>query len=192
VTPADSARIPNLGPYYDAQDYAGIVRRFLILAIDGFVAAGVFLLLVVIDILLHPDAPPRLSRAVFYGGAGFSYAYFVLLEASALGTLGFLLTGVKIVTLEGKRPSMLRMTPRFLMWILGPINAIFDLYWMTGDEFKQTLRDKFTGTLVVRKHAIPAGSGEIRLNRYQLLGYSLVFYEVDKPKPELLPKAPSA
>jgi hypothetical protein len=58
---------------------------------------------------------------------------------------------------------------------------MFDLLWLTGDDYKQTLRDKFAGTVVIRKKAVPAGTGEIRLNRYQMLGYSFVFYEVRKP-----------
>src|SRR5207249_2120250 len=121
------------------------------------------------------------------GWIGFCYAYLVFLEASPIGTLGFLLTGVKIVTLKGERPSFLRMTFRLLLWFLGPFNVLVDLWWLTGDDCKQTLRDKCAGTIVIRKTAVPAGHGEITLKRYQLLAHSFVFYEVRKPEaaPEL-------
>jgi hypothetical protein len=58
------------------------------------------------------------------------------------------------------------------------MNALVDFYWLTGDDHQQTLRDKFAGTLVVRKDAVPAGEGPIRLNRNHFLGQSFVFYEV--------------
>jgi uncharacterized RDD family membrane protein YckC len=172
---------PKLGQYYDMGDYAGVIRRFFIIAVDSCVAIGALIVLVAVQSIINPHKPAQISEVILCWWIGFCFAYFVVLEASPLGTLGFLLTGVKIVTLEGKRPSILRMTFRFLLWILGPINAIIDLYWMTGDDFKQTLRDKYASTLVIRKRAVPAGTGEIRLNRYQILSYSFVFYEVTRP-----------
>jgi uncharacterized RDD family membrane protein YckC len=112
---------------------------------------------------------------------GFAFAYLVLLERSSVGTLGYLLTGVRIVTLKGERPSILRMTYRLLLWVAGPFHPFVDFTWLTGDEFRQTLRDKPAGTVVVRKSAVPAGVGELRLNRYQFQTFSFVFYEVRKP-----------
>ena len=158
------------GVVYADGDYAGFFRRLLIIGIDLAVLGCAWGLLSVFG----------MSPSVFYGGAGLSWAYLTLLEARA-GTLGFWLTRTRIITLEGKRPSVLRMTFRLLLWIFGPIHAFVDFFWLGGDAYKQTLRDKFAGTLVVRKSATPVGRGDIRLNRYQFLMFSLVFYEVSKP-----------
>jgi len=172
---------PELGNLYPPSDHAGLFRRFAILAIDLGVVLLAFVAIKAVQLFFQPEDSSRITRTEFWIWVGFSYAYFVLLEASALGTLGFFLTGVKIVTLKGERPSILRMTFRLLLWILGPINAVVDFYWLTGDDCKQTLRDKFAGTLVIRKDAVPAGVGPIRLNRYHFLGQSFVFYEVVGP-----------
>ena len=161
---------PAPGVVYADGDYAGFFRRFAIIGVDLAVLAGLWGLLSAFE----------MSRTVFYVGAGLTWAYLTLLETT-LGTLGFWLTGTRIVTLEGKRPGVFRMTFRLLLWIFGPINAFVDFFWLAGDAYKQTLRDKFAGTLVVRKAATPVGTGDIRLNRYQFLGFSLVFYEVTKP-----------
>jgi uncharacterized RDD family membrane protein YckC len=167
----------EMGPYYAPADYAGLFRRFAILFVDGFVA---FIALGIIGVALNDPGDRSITPAQLSSFAVFCWLYFVVLETYA-GTLGFLVTRVRIVTLKGERPGLFRMTFRFLIWILGPINALVDFIWLTGDDYKQTLRDKIAGTLVIRKDAVPAGTGEIRLNRYQLLGHSFVFYEVKKP-----------
>ena len=166
------------GVLYADGDYAGFFRRFLILGVDAAVLAGLWAILLFLQRVLDPDVP--LSGTLFWVGAGLSWAYLTLLEAT-VGTLGLRMTGTRVVTLEGKRPTVFRMTFRLLIWIFGPINAFVDFFWLGGDAYKQTLRDKFAGTLVVRKSATPVGTGDIRLNRYQFLVFSLVFYEVSKP-----------
>ncbi|HVE39275.1 MAG TPA: RDD family protein [Planctomycetota bacterium] len=167
-------RAPEMGPYYAPDDYAGIFRRVVILVVDGLALGLSGLVALALSELLH-------TRAFVLGWLVFAYVYLAFLEATPIGTLGFLVTGVKVVTLKGERPSLLRMTFRLLLWILGPINFLIDLYWMTGDDFRQTLRDKCAGTLVIRKAAVPAGQGEITLKRYTLLSYCFVFYEIRRP-----------
>ncbi|HEV3028170.1 MAG TPA: RDD family protein, partial [Planctomycetota bacterium] len=114
-SPATSG--PDLGKYYVPSDYAGLFRRFAIIAIDLGVVILAFVALKAVQLWLQPDDASRITRSEFWFCVGLSYVYFVCLEASALGTLGFLLTGVKIVTLKGERPSCLRMTFRLLLWI---------------------------------------------------------------------------
>jgi uncharacterized RDD family membrane protein YckC len=176
---APAIRAPEMGHYFAPQDHAGLFRRFLIITVDLAVAALAAIAIAAIG--MAADEGGSLPALSVYAWIAFCYAYFVFLEASDIGTLGFRVTGVRIVTLKGERPSLLRMTFRLLIWVLGPINVLVDLFWLTGDENKQTLRDKFAGTLVVRKRAHPLGTGEIRLNRYQFLGNSFVFYEVTRP-----------
>jgi uncharacterized RDD family membrane protein YckC len=179
MTDTPAVRAPEMGRYFSPQDHAGLFRRFLIIAVDLSVAALAAIAIAAVGIA--SGAEERIPPLCVYSWLAFCYADFVFLAATDIGTLGFIVTGVRIVTLKGERPSVLRMTFRLLIWILGPINVVVDLLWLTGDDYKQTLRDKFAGTLVVRKSARPVGTGEIRLNRYQVLGQSFVFYEVTRP-----------
>lgn len=168
---------PETGLHDAPSDSAGLFRRFAILFIDASVA---FAALAAISIALPDSGRARFTPAQAWSFTVFCWIYCVALETYA-GTPGFLLTGVRIATIKGERPGLLRMTFRLLIWVIGPINMLVDLLWLTGDDYKQTLRDKFAGTVVILKKAVPAGTGEIRLNRCRFLGQSFVFYEVMKP-----------
>jgi uncharacterized RDD family membrane protein YckC len=109
--------------------------------------------------------------------------YLTVLKRTDFGTLGYWLTGVKIVNLKGKRPSLWQMTFRFIMLILGPFNFIVDVLWLGGDEHRQTLRDKVVGTYVVKDEAIPLGEGEQTLVPYFFLTWCLMFREVKRGLP---------
>lgn len=172
---------PEVGNYYAPEDYAGVFRRFVISVVDWLFVLIVFFAVKVVHFKMQGGMGDAFTTAELWGWLAFLYVYFVVLEASSLGTLGYLLTGVRIVDLQGKRPAFHRMLVRLLLMTRGPIFMLVDFVWLTGDEYKQTLRDKFAGTVVVRKKAVPAGVGELRLNRYQVFCYSLVFYEVKKP-----------
>ncbi len=170
------------GVYFAREAYAGLLRRFLIIAIDvGVLVLAGFLLGVVWFALL----PARVNPSAGFGWSwlAVTYVYLTIIEASQLGTLGFLLTGVKIVNLKGERPSIVRMTFRLCLCVFGPFNAFVDLLWLGGDDQRQTLRDKLAGTYVVKKQAVPAGQGVVGLAYYYLLGYALMVPEVKKGGP---------
>lgn len=162
------------GVYFARGDYAGLFRRFCILLIDGAVA-----ILASIPLSLMFDRLEYLFGCWFL----FCWFYFVLLESSPVGTLGFLIARTRIVTIRGTSPSVLRMTFRLLIWVVGPFHILVDLFWLGGDEDRQTLRDKLARTYVIRRDAQWVGSGPIRLKRYLLMGLNLVFYEVQRPSP---------
>jgi uncharacterized RDD family membrane protein YckC len=108
----------------------------------------------------------------------FVYVYLAILKPSRVRTLGFWLTGVRIVNHKGQRPSVFRMTFRLMLWILGPINPIIDFLWLGGDDHRQTLRDKFAGTYVIKRDATPVGQGIRRAAYYSLMGATLIFREI--------------
>ena len=164
------------GIYFAPADCAGLSRRFLIAAID-------YGIIVAVGRALQSLVGSNRSSPAWATGAwiALAFAYFVFLESRS-GTVGYLLTGVRILTLKGERPTLLRMAFRYLLWALGPIDPLVDLLWAGGDDQRQTLRDKFSGTLVVKRKAGPVGRGKVRFNRYTMLGWlSLGFYEVDRP-----------
>jgi uncharacterized RDD family membrane protein YckC len=173
--PPSTVNERNLGVYYAPRDYAGFLARMLIIGIDLGVLFLFLFLWLVIGGVVYPD---EFQLLVFASWAGAAFLYLTILEASACGTLGFYLTGMRIVNLRGERPSIFRMTGRLLIWVLGPIHPMIDLVWLGGDDYKQTLRDKIAGTYVVRKGAQPIGRGKIRSVQYHLLGMNLIVFEV--------------
>lgn len=164
---------PADGVWYRSEDYAGFYQRFAILAIDGGVLAIAAILIIPLSALHVPEL------ALFLAWLAFALAYLVFLEAYT-GTLGFFLLNVKIVNLCGERPSLFRMLFRLMLWTLGgPFQFWVDLLWMTGDDRKQTVRDKIAGTYVVRKDALPIGNGRVKLRRLMFMGFNMLFSEVE-------------
>src|SRR5438045_5016897 len=106
----------ELGKFYAPSDYAGLFRRFAIIAIDLGVVFLIFVAVKTVQWMNQTEDSVLMTLPEFWFWFTFAYVYFVIFEAT-LGTLGFLLTGVKIVTLKGERPSVLRMAFRLLLWI---------------------------------------------------------------------------
>ena len=162
------------GVFYAPPDYAGFIQRLVVIGVD------LLLLLVILWVMwlpfqTHPNAYFWTTFATI------SWIYLTLIKSSKLGTVGYRLTGLKIVNLRGERPSVIRMTFRLLLWLFGPFNVLFDLVWQWADTERQTLRDCLSGTYVVRANAEPVGSGSLYLARYSALGLALSYPRVRKP-----------
>ena len=117
------------------------------------------------------------------------WVYLTVLKRSQVRTLGYILAGTKIVTLKGDRPSIWRMTYRLLLWVLGPLNVLVDLFWVSNDDDSQTLRDRLAGTYVVRSNAEPIGRGRIALVGYYAFALALTFSKVIRPPEEPIPRS---
>lgn len=165
------------GVYFAEAAYAGLGRRFAIQVIDLVVLLlGAALLMAFVFEVLGWDADYDVG-SYFLLCVGWIWSYLVLIE-TLWGTVGFRLTGVRIVNHQGVRPSLWRMTFRMGLLILGPIHPLIDLVWVGGDSHRQTIRDKFCGTYVIRKNAAPLGRGSIRAQYYSLLGMTIPFAEI--------------
>ena len=169
------------GVYYATADYAGMCRRVLALAADlGVVVLawyGLWAALVLFDPSPVGNGSPDALPLIWLGLA---YLYLVVVKPSRVRSLGYWLTGTKIVTLRGERPSILRMTFRLALWVLGPFNVCYDLIWMGIDDDRQSLRDAFAGTYVVKRNARPVGRGEIHLATYFAFGFTLMYPKVTR------------
>lgn len=188
---------PERAVCFDRRDYAGPVRRVIIASIDLVTAVVLFMVVLggiwYVWLLRHPQGnlPPEPVWVAF----AVVYAYFTLLKRSRIRTLGYILTGVRIVDIGGGRPSLLPMTVRIvpvfplafvsLLWVL-----LFDLGWMVDEPQRQTLRDKWAGTFVVRRQAKPASTAPIRYMRIGYSGIFLIFPEVSRVEeaPQPLPE----
>lgn len=122
----------------------------------------------------------------------FSYLYLSVLKCTRAGTVGYIVTGVRLVDLRGERPSLWRTLYRALFLVLGPITLFIDIFWIGGDDNRQSLRDKLAGSYVIRRSAQPAGRGPIAAHRVFLLCYTFPFPEVKKDAPDLQREPPTA
>lgn len=166
------------GAYFLTSDYVGLMPRVAILIVDVFTlalfytAAGAAF--VNLDILTDDQFLWFIAIS--------AWLYMTVLKASRFRTVGYWLLGARIVDLNGGKPSLLRMTFRFLLCVFGPFSLIFDLLWVSTDQQRQTLRDRYAGTCVVKHRAEPVGRAEIRLVSYHALGFNLMYQQVMQPK----------
>jgi len=167
---------------YDPSDHAGFWRRLLIIAVDLVVVLAIIVGVAAAWTLLTPYAEAAPNSGLIVGlGAG--YLYWVVLKLTPVGTLGYLLTGAKLVDLKGHRPSLLTATGRSLLLVGFRSLFLLDALWPMSDRSGQTLRDKLTGTRVVKRSAKPVGTGTLALVAFNILGLSLILREV-KTSPE--------
>ena len=156
---------------YDAGDHLGVMRRLLIDVVDTTVAIVLAVILSVLSSLISIWGPLIAWTVVWI-------AYFVLLKGSRFRTLGYVMAGARIVNFQGQRPSYLQLLGRVAFTVLGPVNFVVDLCWISSDPSRQALRDKFAHTFVIRKNAMPAGAGRIIYPTYMMFGWTLMFAEV--------------
>ena len=158
-------------------DYVGLFRRFVIVAVDGLVVGLMWPLLAWLWYrVIEPVGEPY--DQLMWSWIGFIYLYLAILKSTRVRTLGLWITGSRVVDHRGKAPSFVRMTFRLLLWLLGPVNPIVDLFWLSSDRHRQTVRDKFAGTYVVRRYAVPVGQGKRKAAYYNLMGATVIFWEI--------------
>ena len=163
------------GVYYEVTDYAGIVRRLVIMLIDSIFLFVVFAIVYSFAPLFGiPDRNIILAFMVF------TYIYLVIMKRSKIRTIAYRIVDTRIVDLKGNRPSIWKMTLRYLLLIGGPFNVLMDIFWLGGERDKQSIRDKFVGTYVIRNKANPKGKGEIITRMTDLFGLSLYISEVKR------------
>jgi uncharacterized RDD family membrane protein YckC len=167
------------GVYFDREDYAGFWLRVLIDIIDVtvmmVVSVGCSLLIVTVVSTSQQEA-----TALCIIWAGLWFLYFVLLKRSDFGTLGYKLCKVRIVNMRGKCPSIPALTLRLMFAVFGPLNILIDLIWLSGDDNRQALRDKFAQTYVIKRGASPVGVGKVMYGVFDVWGWHLVFREVKR------------
>jgi len=172
-----AAEPEDTGAYYSPDDLCGIFRRLLILVVDLTIVLLIWVTLLVLSGALGASTPLPGSLAAF----GLAWAYLAGLKAGPRGTLGYRLAGVQLVNLQGRPAGLLVSTYRFLLMLLGPFHLAVDLLWLAGDPNGQTLRDKLTGTYVVRRNARPIGHARLSHPTYFIATLAFALPEVNRP-----------
>jgi hypothetical protein len=162
--------------YYADADYAGVTRRLLIDFVDTGVAMFASIVCAVIASVALDAAETVMAGLVM--ACAIWILYFVVWKGSRFRTLGYVLAGARIVDLHGQRPRRSVLLLRLAFVVFGPANFMIDLLWVSSDPSRQALRDKFAHTYVVRKEAVPAGTGRVIYPTYMVFGWTLMFAEV--------------
>lgn len=163
----------GVGVYFAPEDYVGILRRAVIVVVDLAVLVLLFFAVAVLGGVLNGTLTLVYLFCV--------WAYLTVVKASRIRTVGYRLTGARILNLRGTRPSVFRMTFRLLLWLLGPFNLVVDLLWSGIDKDRQTLCDRYAGTCVAKARAEPIGTAEVHLACYCALGLALWYPRVARP-----------
>jgi uncharacterized RDD family membrane protein YckC len=168
--------------HFAAGDYAGFWRRLVVEIIDVVAVVALLVALAGVAGIVadDPDAAPSDDTVVviLVSWAVLVYAYFVFLKRSHFGTLGYRLCRVRLVDAWSRPPGFGPLNLRLLFAVIGPINIVLDMLWIPSDPWKQSLRDKFARTYVVRAGAQAAGPARLVYRQYYVMGMSFVFQEL--------------
>ncbi|HJZ96577.1 MAG TPA: hypothetical protein VKE70_08715, partial [Candidatus Solibacter sp.] len=75
---------------------------------------------------------------------------------------------------------------RALFICLGPLNWLMDLATLWDDRHRQTVRDKFARTYVVKKDAKPIGKGKLVVKHFSMSFMNLLVHEVQVEEPSVI------
>ncbi|WP_254512187.1 RDD family protein [Anatilimnocola floriformis] len=158
------------GVFYAPGDYIGFWPRIVILLVDGLALTIGLIMVGMVSQLIFPPLYSLLAIV-------FIWVFEVPLKRSRFRTPGYWLMGCKIVNLRGERPSLFLLTMRAIM----PFYISWDLVWSGIDEDRQSLRDRYSKTCLVRVKAEPIGSGPVQFSRYFAGGLALFYPYVVRP-----------
>ena len=146
------------GVYFRREDYARFWVRVLVDVIDLMVFGTVCAALAVPVMMILPPTRSTVNL-ILLTCVAVALSYFVVLKSSKFRTLGYRLGRVKIVGLDGRPPGYPALMLRSMFGVLGPLNWLLDLAWLSNDTNRQALRDKFASTYVVIDRPIFATRG---------------------------------
>ena len=146
------------GVFYHKDDYASFTRRVVAGIIDIYVIIVLSTLFLIFTRFLNDQISLK-SNYIFLIDMAFIYLTF--LKRSKFRTIGYYITGIKIVDLSGCKPSLYNMFLRVIVLIIGTYDYSKSIELVKTELTKQTLRDKYLGNYVIKADAKPIGSGPI-------------------------------
>src|SRR5882757_373256 len=110
------------GVYFRREDYAGFWLRLLAEIIDVVVCGAIcFALSIALSAALPPST--RMVDLVLSTSAVAAFGYFVVLKRSKIGTVGYLVCGIRVVGLDGRPATLRALTFRTLFAVLSPLSG---------------------------------------------------------------------
>ncbi|MBU8934142.1 MAG: RDD family protein [candidate division Zixibacteria bacterium] len=146
--------------YFKREDYAGPGTRLAILMLDGLVLIGALVSLLIARAVFADLSKANVMVLVSLWPI-VCVLYLGPLHASQLGTIGYLLTGYKLVDYRGERPALWRSFVRGCTILVLGFEAITDITCSNCRHTRQIFWDRIAETVVVRKGAQPEGCAEL-------------------------------
>lgn len=195
----------SAGPVvYDRDDYASPLKRIISFAIDFIVL--MFLLamlrLGVAAVVVPGDALKGLNQTqqtqevnrrllpyrtqLNFGIIAVVLVYHVLLRTLPGGTIGYRLTGTRLINEYGRPPELRTAMRRFVFGAPGCLCFLASYLKCLSDPYRQAMHDHYAGTWLVRKHATPIGPAIIEYQQ-KMIGPWPLQYPVLSPAPEDIP-----
>lgn len=155
-------RTPPSTPAHDAR-YGGFWRRVAASVIDGFVLAGLSIMVVIVGtVALMTSSDPEGTAArygILYYVASYAagWLYFAFTHSSEhQASFGIRALGIKVTDLEGRRISFGRATGRYFAYLVTSIVTFgIGLLMAAFTRRRQALHDMLAGTLVVSRASEP-------------------------------------
>ena len=187
-----SMSISQAGPVvYRREDYVGAFRHLVIFAVDFLVILFVVFPLSLLPAVLRFSVTAAFDSFSIILPLFLAWIYLAVLKPSRIRSVGYWVTDVRIVTINGGKPSPFCMTLRLaatMLWLLlSPFGFFWlDLLWTTVDDERQMLRDLFSGTRLIRNNARPIGRGWIEYSFYTAFGLILFYPSVRRKVSEVI------
>lgn len=193
----ESKQIAERVPYYPPHAYASGQRRVIALLIDLFITGALFwgpFMTVAwfktpleVKQMENGPAKQRLMREsvgdmftpLLWLGVGLMAVYQVLIRKSRIGTLGYVLTGMKLVGPDGQSPDWRSYGKRVLVCLLE-VFSLGLVYIMCFKHKKhQAFHDQLAATWLLLRNAKPDGPGRL-VFKTRLLGvYPIMLVDVE-------------
>ncbi len=190
--------------YYRNEDYARVIRRapsFVVDVIVLFLALSATatlaqLLYVPPAIVKMPNSPEKRREVAKYmgpvqvqfmlGWLAFAVLYHIPLRRTRGGTIGYRVTGIRLVDAHGRPPDWWPLVKRFLVAV--PFFFLLaTTYWICFKNPKrQAFHDQIGGTWLIRKNAQPAGPAKPSYQT-KLLGVWILTYLDLEPQDAAVP-----
>ncbi len=188
--------------YFADADYAGPGRRYLSFLIDLlFLLIVWWVIYTLAAAVLVPvevwKMPPSLERQAIMrehlasvgpgmslGWLLFCFAYHVVLRRTSFGTLGYLVTRMRMVDETGNPPPWKRLIKRFFLAIPFDLPLGASYLACRKHHRRQAVHDQIAGTWLVRASAEPAGLARIAYQTKLLGTYLLTYIDVEPYDPE--------
>lgn len=195
---------------FELSDYAGPGRRLTSFAIDLaamfvlsvlFIAAASYL--IVPQDVYSMKAGPERSRLLnkhmapaqvpmTLGLFAFFGVYHIMMRSTRRGTIGYRLTGVRLVDHQGLPPALRTLIRRFLVALPGCMCLGAAYLLCSQDPRRQALHDQWSGTWVVRARARPAGPGSVTYHSKLVGPWMLTYINVEPVVGDAAPPAATA
>lgn len=178
---------------YQPTDYIGLLPRLLIFFVDGIVLWVAYFLIATPIVVYYEMSQLRVGPLIFLVPMTFIWWYLTFLKRSRFRTLGYRLVGARIETLYGRPPEIWRLTMRMMLsvtWMVGfPAGFFLDCLWTSMGDDRQTFRDVFCGTRLVRNTSKPIGDGRLVYCLWMGLGRIFLYARV-RPVNSLTAQSP--